>query len=403
MSLVTRCPYCDTSFRVTDEQLRAADGAVRCGACLAVFTATDHLVEDSPPDGDADTDPPLDETLADEASDDAEEPEELTADEDLAAETDEHDIEDDLAELLSALEEEGEIEIPPEDIDEGDDAGTEDWDDEEFEAFLSEEMEDAAEEDPPAMEAEGGDDDTFKTEDDGEEETSFGAEDDGEHDYVNVDGDADERDSWPDAEAVPVEAYAADVFSGWPGESPREPLPDGELDVETPPEELIGEYEPPVNRHYVAWIMGCLALLAVLAVQLAWFNRDLLAQNTSLRGYCESVCNVLGCSLPVYRNMDEMHVARLMVRSDPAVAQALEVDAIIRNDARWRQYFPDLRLKFSDVQGDLVAERTFKPADYLAGEMTGVKFIPARTEVRISLRIVDPGPDATNYTLTVAP
>ncbi|HKI74076.1 MAG TPA: DUF3426 domain-containing protein, partial [Pseudomonadales bacterium] len=85
----------------------------------------------------------------------------------------------------------------------------------------------------------------------------------------------------------------------------------------------------------------------------------------------------------------------------PSVARALAVDAMIRNDAPWRQRFPDITLRFSDVHGDPVALRTFTPAEYLAGEMTGLKFIPARTEVRISLGIVDPGPSATSYSMVV--
>ena len=35
----TQCPHCDTKFRVTDTQLQAADGFVRCGVCEEVFNA----------------------------------------------------------------------------------------------------------------------------------------------------------------------------------------------------------------------------------------------------------------------------------------------------------------------------------------------------------------------------
>lgn len=38
-SLVTQCPYCQTRFRLSQEQLQAAAGNVRCGACLRVFNA----------------------------------------------------------------------------------------------------------------------------------------------------------------------------------------------------------------------------------------------------------------------------------------------------------------------------------------------------------------------------
>lgn len=42
--MITRCPKCGTAFRVTASQLQSAKGAVRCGSCLHVFKAHDHLV-----------------------------------------------------------------------------------------------------------------------------------------------------------------------------------------------------------------------------------------------------------------------------------------------------------------------------------------------------------------------
>ena len=44
--LVTQCPNCDTRFRVSESQLQIAAGRVRCGACLAVFEGTAHLLLD---------------------------------------------------------------------------------------------------------------------------------------------------------------------------------------------------------------------------------------------------------------------------------------------------------------------------------------------------------------------
>ncbi len=42
--IYTRCPECSTVFRVTEEHLKLAKGKVRCGACLSIFKATEHLV-----------------------------------------------------------------------------------------------------------------------------------------------------------------------------------------------------------------------------------------------------------------------------------------------------------------------------------------------------------------------
>jgi predicted Zn finger-like uncharacterized protein len=41
MSLLTRCPQCQTTFRISEEVLRKAAGQVRCGRCSSIFNA--HL------------------------------------------------------------------------------------------------------------------------------------------------------------------------------------------------------------------------------------------------------------------------------------------------------------------------------------------------------------------------
>jgi predicted Zn finger-like uncharacterized protein len=41
--LFTRCPECETTFRVTDDTLKKASGQVRCGRCASVFNAYAEL------------------------------------------------------------------------------------------------------------------------------------------------------------------------------------------------------------------------------------------------------------------------------------------------------------------------------------------------------------------------
>jgi len=48
MSTVTQCPTCSTRFRVTQDQLDAYHGMVRCGRCEAVFNAIEHVYDDGP-------------------------------------------------------------------------------------------------------------------------------------------------------------------------------------------------------------------------------------------------------------------------------------------------------------------------------------------------------------------
>ncbi len=44
--LATRCPHCQTRFRVTPAQLELRAGLVRCGACREIFNGRDHLLGD---------------------------------------------------------------------------------------------------------------------------------------------------------------------------------------------------------------------------------------------------------------------------------------------------------------------------------------------------------------------
>jgi len=44
MALATQCPFCQTTFRVAQDQLKLRGGLVRCGTCKEVFNGNDHLV-----------------------------------------------------------------------------------------------------------------------------------------------------------------------------------------------------------------------------------------------------------------------------------------------------------------------------------------------------------------------
>ncbi|HOY69520.1 MAG TPA: DUF3426 domain-containing protein [Methylotenera sp.] len=46
MSSVTTCPNCQSQFAVTDAQLSQYSGKVRCGHCLHVFDATQHIIDE---------------------------------------------------------------------------------------------------------------------------------------------------------------------------------------------------------------------------------------------------------------------------------------------------------------------------------------------------------------------
>ena len=48
MNGTTRCPHCETRFKITEEQLTAHHGMVRCGHCLQAFDARPDFIPEQP-------------------------------------------------------------------------------------------------------------------------------------------------------------------------------------------------------------------------------------------------------------------------------------------------------------------------------------------------------------------
>lgn len=63
--LATRCPHCQTSFRVTMQQLELREGMVRCGTCREIFNGIDTVFEYEPGQGFELTPPPAGQDIAD--------------------------------------------------------------------------------------------------------------------------------------------------------------------------------------------------------------------------------------------------------------------------------------------------------------------------------------------------
>ena len=153
------------------------------------------------------------------------------------------------------------------------------------------------------------------------------------------------------------------------------------------------------RRKRVRWIIAALTLSLLLLGQFAWFNLHVLSLNPALRGTYATVCQLLDCTLPPQVNIQAIRSLELVVRSHPNHQDVLQVDTVIINQAGHTQPFPDLQLTFTDINGRVVANRTFTPPEYLAGELAGSLLMPKAQPVRLGLEIIDPGEKAVNYQL----
>ncbi|GGY73712.1 DUF3426 domain-containing protein [Marinobacter zhanjiangensis] len=401
-SLLTRCPHCDTRFRVTDEQLAVANGKVRCGHCMEVFDARAHA------DTGTDNGMPSDETESYESFSAADPDDDIIFEDNPEEDAVEGHYAGQKAgfadeELSDSFRDGG---APGEGPGMGDDEDTEDVDESWAEAMLQEEFPDAppraASDSHPANRNEeprapAGQTPT-PTRRPPEPEHSAGEPEPTRHDAPQSTDDLEltEITAAPPPEEAPAgPARRQDATTG--GTFPP-------LDDFSPYEQLSRE---PVAVHSrkggglrgALWTLVVLALIAGLVSQVAWFQFDRLAAIPELRPWYEKACEYAGCELEPLVAMDRIQSRKLVVRTDPENRSALLVDAVIINQAEFEQPFPSIALTFSNLNGDVVAQSIFPPEDYLEGEGTDLSTMPPGTPVRIAISIRDPGRDAVNYNL----
>ncbi|AWH30704.1 MULTISPECIES: DUF3426 domain-containing protein [unclassified Stenotrophomonas maltophilia group] len=149
----------------------------------------------------------------------------------------------------------------------------------------------------------------------------------------------------------------------------------------------------PSPRWHWALVAG-LALLLLLQSVLA--DRARLAADAGHRPWISALCGVLRCSLPAWREPTAFTMTSREIRPLPGQAGVLQVQASIRNDARWAQAWPDLRLSLSDADGRLIGSGVFTPAQYL-GEAPAATLEPGQS-ARVAFRVQEPAASTVAFT-----
>ena len=164
------------------------------------------------------------------------------------------------------------------------------------------------------------------------------------------------------------------------------------------PVELLAGKESRLLRSSL--LLLCIVLLGgLLGGQVLWQRMELYSQLPQLRAVYEYACSITGCELPEFSDIGAIRSENLTVQTHPTLVNGLMVNTVIRNTAAFEQPFPILILSFNSAANSIIALREFTPAEYLDTGLRSVQAMPPNTPVQISLAIMDPGPQAVNYTL----
>lgn len=359
----TRCPRCQTIFRITPEQLRARAGKVRCGHCQSVFNALETLIEEPaviPPAVDIPAPPPeipKAEPAAVIAPIPAPEPEPVRE-----------------AEPEPAFEPAPEPPTAP------------DPEPESAPAPVLEPAPEPAPEPPAAPEPE------------------FAPEPE------------------PPAEAVEGIAAAEPVAAVKPAaadEPPRDETPE-ETTQAAREAGLVAARELAETPGYNRWSAGTLAsnplagleaehprakwpfvlasliLLVALLAQLAYYYRTELTQRLPSLA---DVYTSLDIDVPLPRQVELVSIETSDLQSDNARG-LLVLQATLKNRANYAQAWPALELALTDTHDAVVARRVLAAADYLPPKVDPTAF-PANSETGLRLWIETKDVAAAGYRLYV--
>lgn len=486
--MITRCPKCGTAFRISDALLKSAKGVVRCGSCLSVFNARDHLeAGKSAPSSAAQrpqqhpqqqhpqqelrshtgqpaptapsasainqTQPtPVPPAPSPVAPTPVAKREEIREDDELdvpewrrrktdlpsaeaappAREQSVEEEEDDEAWALELLKDDDDLNVqfkkitskpasptppaapeiadipsPPSEPAAEAVTGTAEIPEEEpEEAEYAPAVPDYAlvETFEPAISG-SADEDGLATQYDALDEPAFDTapEEQPQEDGEPEDNELGEEDEEPE-EQEEIEALQPppEPLKRKPIRPKLEPKPLKEVIASLEPEPLEVDWqEPGAWRRRLLWPALALVALLCLLGQVAWLEYERLSRVEPYRSAYAIACRFIGCQLPDLLDRRQIQTSNLLVRSHPDIADALQVDVILQNNAPFEQTFPVLELTFTNLRSEPIASRKLTPAEYLGGELTGRDKMPVRQPIHIALEIADPGKEAVSYHITI--
>jgi len=363
----TRCPDCDTTFRVTDDALQKANGQVRCGRCASVFNAyaerrdapgelasahtpspsTEPQPSAPTPSAHAAAPPPAPSPAS--ASSPAPAPAPSPASESVLAP-------DDVPEPLPSNPQ------PARDS---------------REAAFAPLLESAPRSIQSAAAARATGADGFGSVADVVAQLEIGASDE-------------------DAETGEMQAHVPSEAEALSASRVQEVL---EIDA-TPPVQWTLEPDPPRSRATV-WTAGVLAAVLGLGVQAANHYRADLAGKATVGPWVQRAYATLGITVLPRWNIRQYEILDWVATAEPnARGQgSLKITARIKNRGPQYQPYPSVQLRLKDRWEAAVGNRVFAPVEYLAAAPRRL-MAPGET-ARAQLEVVDPGPDAYGFELDV--
>ena len=425
--MLTRCPYCGTTFRVTPEQLKIRQGQVRCGQCRRVFDALRGLAENAPPVTPVVTPkappapPPREEAVAESKSDlswsiltpappGTDSPAETDTAQDFAfVPTETHEpVAKSVPEMPTGFE--PVIEAPPKQRFETIDvAAAEEYFEPEPQPERTTEHtpKPAPKPEPapePVPEPEPEPEPVPEPEPEPVPEPLPALEPEREPELA--------PEPLPEPEPVPEPALAS-VPESVPEALPKASIkqdhwsslvrarhePEPDLD---PPTILALHEELPRQRRTWPWVLGSLPAILVLAAQLLLhFRTELIAAAPETRPAFVAACELLDCRISLPQKINLISIEASSLSPNEKKPDTLHLTTTLRNRAPFAQAWPHLEITLTDAREHALLRRALAPDEYLPPEAKAAAGFPERSDRPVELELAVTDVPAVGYRLYV--
>jgi len=158
------------------------------------------------------------------------------------------------------------------------------------------------------------------------------------------------------------------------------------------------EQQPISSKKRLFYSFAAALLVALAGFQLVLFKSTAFANTfPALQPLLVSMCQNLPCRYTGNHNRKLIKIVSRDVRLHPKIKGALLISATVANQASYTQPYPTILLKFTDLTGATVAQRYFKPTEYLGLLNKPFALMPSKKPIQLNIEILDPGSDAINF------
>lgn len=160
----------------------------------------------------------------------------------------------------------------------------------------------------------------------------------------------------------------------------------------------------PAPRRRLRWWLAAAALALLLALQVAFAERERLLAVPTYRAWAQWLCERVGCTLDASaRALEGVALVSRDIRRHPTVNGALLISATLGNQSDRVRPYPLLELRLSDLESRPVAMRRFAPRDYLSDPARIGRGMAPGTTLPVEFEVLDPGAGAVAFEFRLLP